>query len=153
MSGKFPYSEFFWSVFSRIRTECGEIRSISSYSVRMRENTDQKNSEYRRIFFERGQYLAKINILYSRIRVEYEPDKLRIRALFTKRRSLSYCFCLLVSLMNVRVNATMLQFLQLSNLSLPNRNKAMVLFSFGEEQELRASIKLSLNVNCFILQI
>ena len=32
----------FWSVFSRIRTEYGEIRSISSYSVRMRENTDQK---------------------------------------------------------------------------------------------------------------
>ena len=31
-----PYSEFFWSVFSRIRTECGEIR----------ENTDQKNSDY-----------------------------------------------------------------------------------------------------------
>ena len=33
---------FFWSVFSRIRTEYGEIRSISPYSVRMRENTDQK---------------------------------------------------------------------------------------------------------------
>ena len=33
---------FFWSVFSRIRTEYGEIRSISSYSVRIRENTDQK---------------------------------------------------------------------------------------------------------------
>ena len=32
----------FWSVFSRIRTEYGEIRSISS--VRIRENTDQKNS-------------------------------------------------------------------------------------------------------------
>ena len=36
---------YFWSVFSRIRTEYGEIRSIRSispYSVRMRENTDQK---------------------------------------------------------------------------------------------------------------
>ena len=32
--------------FSRIRTECGEIRSISPYSVRMRENADQNNSEY-----------------------------------------------------------------------------------------------------------
>ena len=31
-----------WSVFSHIRTEYGEIRSISPYSVRMRENTDQK---------------------------------------------------------------------------------------------------------------
>ena len=33
---------FFWSVFSQIWTEYGEIRSISSYSVRMRENADQK---------------------------------------------------------------------------------------------------------------
>ena len=33
---------FFWSVFSRIRTEYGEIRIISPYSIRMRENTDQK---------------------------------------------------------------------------------------------------------------
>ena len=33
---------FFWSVFSRIRAEYEEIRSISPYSVWMRENTDQK---------------------------------------------------------------------------------------------------------------
>ena len=39
------YSELFYSVFSRIRTEYEEIRSISP-SVRMRENTDQNNSEY-----------------------------------------------------------------------------------------------------------
>ena len=32
--------------FSHIRTEYGEIQSISPYSVRMRENTDQNNSEY-----------------------------------------------------------------------------------------------------------
>ena len=42
---KCPYSEFFWSVFSRIRTEYGEIQSIFPYSVRMRKNSDQKNSE------------------------------------------------------------------------------------------------------------
>ena len=42
---KFPYSEFFWSAFSRNRTEYGEIWSISPYSVQMRENTDQENSE------------------------------------------------------------------------------------------------------------
>ena len=35
---KFLYSELFWSVFSRIRTEYGEVR--------MRENTDQNKSEY-----------------------------------------------------------------------------------------------------------
>ena len=40
-----PYSEFFWSVFSRIRIEHGEIRSTSLYSVQMQGNTDQKNSE------------------------------------------------------------------------------------------------------------
>ena len=39
-----PYSELFWSVFSRIRTEYGAIRSISPYSVQMPENTDQNNS-------------------------------------------------------------------------------------------------------------
>ena len=39
---KCPKMEFFWSVFSCIRTEYGEIRSISPYSVRMWENRDQK---------------------------------------------------------------------------------------------------------------
>ena len=43
---KCPYSEFFWSAFSRIPTEYGELLRKSPYSVRMRENTDQKNSEY-----------------------------------------------------------------------------------------------------------
>ena len=43
---KCPYSELFWSAFYRISTEYGEIRSISPYSVQMRENVDQNNSEY-----------------------------------------------------------------------------------------------------------
>ena len=43
---KCPYSEFFWSVFSRIWAEYGEIRSVSPYSVRMWENADQNNSKY-----------------------------------------------------------------------------------------------------------
>ena len=38
---KCPYSELFWSAFSGIRTEYGEIRNIFPYSVWMRENTDQ----------------------------------------------------------------------------------------------------------------
>ena len=37
----------FWSVFCRIQTKDGEILCISPYSARMRENTNQKNSEYR----------------------------------------------------------------------------------------------------------
>ena len=36
---KCPYSELFWSAFSR-------IGSLSPSSVQMRENTDQNNSEY-----------------------------------------------------------------------------------------------------------
>ena len=40
------YSELFWSVFYRIWTEYGDMWSISPYSVRMQENTDQNNSEY-----------------------------------------------------------------------------------------------------------
>ena len=40
------YSELFWSAFSSIWTEYGEILRISPYSVRMRENADQNNSEH-----------------------------------------------------------------------------------------------------------
>ena len=40
------YLEFFWSVFSHIRTKYREIRCISLYSVRALENADQKNSNY-----------------------------------------------------------------------------------------------------------
>ena len=41
-----PYSELFWSVFSRIWIEYGEMLHISPYSVQIRENVDQNNSEY-----------------------------------------------------------------------------------------------------------
>ena len=54
---KCPYSEFFWSVFSRIWTEYGEILHISPYSVRMRENMNLKNSEYRH--FSRSEHYTK----------------------------------------------------------------------------------------------
>ena len=37
---------FFWSVFSRIRTEFGEILHISLYSVRIREIRTRKNSVF-----------------------------------------------------------------------------------------------------------
>ena len=46
MSKKCPYSEGFWSAFSRIWAEYGEILRISPFSVRVRENADQNNSEY-----------------------------------------------------------------------------------------------------------
>ena len=43
---KCPYLQLFWFAFFRIRTEYGEILRISPYSVQMRENTVQNNSEY-----------------------------------------------------------------------------------------------------------
>ena len=42
LRGKCPNTKVFWSVFSRIRTEYGEIIRILPYSVQMRENTDQE---------------------------------------------------------------------------------------------------------------
>ena len=62
-----PYSEFLWSVFSRIRTEYGETRSISPYSVRMRENTDQKNSEYEH-------FLRSSNTVYKNLTITLSYD-------------------------------------------------------------------------------
>ena len=47
---KCPYSECFWPVFSCIRTEYRDIRSIFPYSIWIWENTDQKNSRIRTLF-------------------------------------------------------------------------------------------------------
>ena len=41
-----PYSELYWSAFSRFWTEYEEVWSISPYLVRMQENVDQNNSQY-----------------------------------------------------------------------------------------------------------
>ena len=41
-----PNAEFFWSVFSRIWTEYGDLGRKSPYSVQVRENTDQKMSVF-----------------------------------------------------------------------------------------------------------
>ena len=45
---------FFWSVFSRNRTEYGEILCISPYSVWMRQNTDQKKIRIWTLFSQWG---------------------------------------------------------------------------------------------------
>ena len=45
------YAEFFWSIFSHIRTEYKDLRSKSPYLVQMQENAEQKNSH-----FSRGAY-------------------------------------------------------------------------------------------------
>ena len=56
---------FFWSVFSHIWTEHGEIL-ISPYSVQIQENTDQKKTPYLETFHAVVRALER---LINRIRV------------------------------------------------------------------------------------
>ena len=44
-----PYSEFFCSVFTHIYAAYQDLVFRFPYLVRMRENTDQKNSEYKHV--------------------------------------------------------------------------------------------------------
>ena len=60
---KCPHSELLWSVFSRIRTEYGEIICIYPYSVRMRENKDRNNYEYGH--FSRSVYLSDATFTWT----------------------------------------------------------------------------------------
>ena len=53
-----PFFEFFWFAFSRIRTEHRDLQSPSTYLVRMRENTDQNNSEYGQLICCKGQAIC-----------------------------------------------------------------------------------------------
>ena len=55
---KYPYSDLFWSIFSRIWTEYRKILRISPYSVQMRKNTSQINCEYG--YFSRSVSLASM---------------------------------------------------------------------------------------------
>ena len=62
---KCPYSELFWSAFSGIRIEYGEILRISPYSVPMREKADQNNSEY-------GHFLRSEIFTLVKLRLNYD---------------------------------------------------------------------------------
>ena len=59
------YSKLFWSAFSRVWTEHGEIRIISPYSVRMLENAEQNNSVYGHFQynFKRLNYLSDVEFV------------------------------------------------------------------------------------------
>ena len=57
---------FFWSVFSRIRTEYGEIRSISPYSVEYRKCEPEK-TPYLVGHFSRSVYYSGFYYLSSLI--------------------------------------------------------------------------------------
>ena len=68
---KCPYSVLFWSVFSGIRTEYGEIFRNSPYSVQMLENTDQNNSEYG--YFSCSDWQEKNKVFWCKKQNETNP--------------------------------------------------------------------------------
>ena len=57
---KCPYFEFFWSVFSLIRTDYGDLQIKSPYSVQMREKIDQRNSQYGQFSWSQSRTHANI---------------------------------------------------------------------------------------------
>ena len=61
------YSELFWSVYSRIRTEYGEILRNS---VQMRENTDQNNSEYGHFYAVMFAFCSSLEMILSPFTIE-----------------------------------------------------------------------------------
>ena len=85
---KCPNTEFFLVRISRIRTEYGEIWSISSYSVRMRENRTRKNPVFghfsRSDSYSIVKNLAELSLV---ILINYSYRKyLKWRALLTPKR-------------------------------------------------------------------
>ena len=74
---------FFWSVFSCIRTEFEDIRSKSSYSVQIHENTDQKKLFIWTLFTQWMFLYFKINwrmILHQKFSSAHiNPSSARIR--------------------------------------------------------------------------
>ena len=59
----YPYSEFIWSVFSRIHSQYGEILCISPYSLQKGENTDHKKSEYKHFKTNTLQKVLKVLVV------------------------------------------------------------------------------------------
>ena len=74
----FQIRSFFWSLFSHIRTEYGEILRISLYSVWMWENTDQNNSKYGHVLFSDSHIYALNEIVWMKsCSIEYKVLKPR----------------------------------------------------------------------------
>ena len=66
-----PIRSYSGSHFPAVRTEYGEIRSISPYSVAIRENADQNNSEYGNVLrsvFKKSKILSNMisNNIYNK---------------------------------------------------------------------------------------
>ena len=75
---KYPYSELFWSVFSHIWTEYLSV-------FRMRENTDQKNSEY-------GHFLRSEGLSDEETLLVLGNNKFMIQSLAFQDKLLSIAF-------------------------------------------------------------
>ena len=88
---KCPYSEFFWFVFSRIRTECGEIQGIFPYSCRLQENTCKKTSEYgyfsRRALFTTNDSFMTVTREFSQRRTFWYSCQFKIPIWFRKSKA------------------------------------------------------------------
>ena len=88
------YSELFWSAFSSIRTEQGPTLSISSYSVRLRENTDQNNSEYGHFLpSDRYQTVVVLRTFFQILTINYEMRFLTSMFYFQKGFLFDLIFC------------------------------------------------------------
>ena len=58
---------FFWSAFSCIRTEYGDLLCKSPYSVRIQENTDQKKLHIW-VIFTQWESVATQVLVFSRLK-------------------------------------------------------------------------------------
>ena len=85
----------FWSMFSRIRTEYGEILRISPYSVRMRKDTDQKKI---RIWILFTQWCLQ-PVIISRLSSTFYVSTIKscLKEIWTKKYILVCHICLLKS--------------------------------------------------------
>ena len=95
---KCPYSEFVWSVFSRIRTEYGDWQSKSPYSVQMVENTAQKNSEYGHFLL--NVCLVKITRITENIHI---TNKIFCGKILLKRRGMCIKFRFMLMQIKYRI--------------------------------------------------
>ena len=65
---------FFWSVFSRIRSEYGNLLCRSTYSVRMWENTDQKKLHIWTLFTQWEALFHSILTFYIYIKLSAKEE-------------------------------------------------------------------------------
>ena len=97
---KCPYSELFWSAFSRIWTSYGETLRISPYSVRMRENANQNNSGYEHFFTQFT--VGTNNWSQNRLKVQFYVIQLKVNNHTTEIRFFPQTFLMMYN--NLKIN-------------------------------------------------